>query len=140
MSTIEYKLSYIIYCDLTEEIRFKTIRKISTCIYEYHFVSKHACYSNFIKDSSFSSKKILFFLIVIFSIYCIGFLVMNYRNNPDDGLIKALPHRNFWNEFLENTSKGARLTYEKLIYFSQIVSAKLKEKYDNYKGNSNQNY
>ena len=130
----------MIYCDLTEEIKFKTIRKVSTCIYEYHFLSKHACYSNFIKESNFSSKKILFFLIAIFSLYCIGFSAMNYRNNPDDGVIKALPHRDFWSEFYENTLVGGRLTYEKLIYLSQIASVKLKEKYNNFKGNSNPEY
>lgn len=136
MSTIEYKLSYNLYCDMTEEIRFKTIRKISTCIYEYHFLTKHACYANFIHESSFSSKKILFFLILVFSIYCVGFSILNYRNNPDDGLIKALPHRNFWSEFYENVVIGARLTSEKAIYVAQNLSVKIREKIDQIKGNN----
>lgn len=124
---------------MTEEIRFKTIRKISTCIYEYHFLTRHACYSTFIKESSFSSKNILFVLIAIFSLYCIGFSAMNYRKNPDDGIIKALPHRNFWSEFYENVTIGARLSYEKLSYYIQILSIKIKEKINKFRGND-QNY
>ena len=68
-TTMEYKLTYNLYCDLTEEIRLKTVKKIATCVYEYHFLTKHACYSNFIKESSLSSKTILFYLISIFSLY-----------------------------------------------------------------------
>ena len=137
MSTFEYKLTYLIYCDMSEEIRFKTIRKVSTCIYEYHFLSKHACYVNFNKDSAFSSKKILFYLIGIFSFYCIGFSFMNYKNNPDDGIIKALPHRDFWREFLENVRIGASIFKENSLRISRNVSRKIKDKYDFYKGNNN---
>jgi hypothetical protein len=140
MSTQEYKLTYLLYCDQSEEIRFKTIRKVSTCIYEYHFLTKRACYSNFTTSSAFSSKVILFYLTIIFSVYCLGFSVMNYRNNPDDGLIKSLPHRNFWIEFIENVKVGASLTLVKFKYFSEIIITKLKEKYDYYKGNNNTGY
>jgi hypothetical protein len=108
-----FQLSYVLNCDESKEIDFNTILKLGTCNYEYHFYTKYGCQSNFQRtDSNFTSKKILFIIILTFSLYCIGFSYINFKNNPEDGLMKALPHRDFWLEFLENTQLGANVIYK----------------------------
>lgn len=124
MSTIEYKLTYYLNCDMNKEMEFSSIKKVTSCIYEYHFSTKHACYENFISESSWGPKKILFILIASFLFYCLGFSFMNYRRNPDDGVIKALPHRDFWIEFVDNAMLGSR-----------IISRKVKQKLSQYRSN-----
>lgn len=105
-------------------MEFTLIKKITSCIYEYHFATKHACYVNFISESAWGPKKILLILVATFIIYCIGFSYMNYKNNPDDGIIKALPHRDFWVEFIDNAMLGSR-----------IISRTVREKLSNFRSN-----
>jgi hypothetical protein len=108
-----FQLSYVLNCDESKEIDFNTILKLGACNYEYHFYTKYGCQSNFIRaDSNFTSKKILFMIFLSFCLYCIGFSYKNFKNNPEDGLMKALPHRDFWLEFFENTQIGANLIYK----------------------------
>ena len=124
MSAIEYKLTYYLNCDINKEMEFTAIKKVTSCIYEYYFATKHACIENFISESFWSSKKILFVLAASFLFYCFGFSFMNYRRNPDDGVVKALPHREFWVEFADNAMVGSR-----------IISRKFKEKLSQYRSN-----
>jgi len=49
---------------------------------------------------------------------------MNYRRNPDDGVVKSLPHREFWTDFVDNAMLGSR-----------IISRKVREKISNFRGN-----
>jgi hypothetical protein len=54
----------------------------------------------------------LLILIVIFSFYCIGCTILNFRSNPEDGMIKALPNREFWTEFFVNVRAGINIAYK----------------------------
>ncbi len=107
----DYMLSYNLKCDPTKEVELHTILKIQNCNYEFEFNTKYACQS-YIEDtnySHFNSKKILIYFISLFFFYCIGFSFLNYKNNPEDGLMKSLPHREFWAEFFENVILGVRV-------------------------------
>lgn len=111
MSGVKYSLSYHLKCNLNTELEFTAIKKITSCIYEYHFDTKYACPQNFLMPSYWTSKKILFFILFLFTSYCVGFSVMNYRSNPEDGIVKSLPHRMFWREFIENAILGAKIIF-----------------------------
>lgn len=104
-----YTVSYLLFCDLIHDIDFDTIIKSQTCNFEYHFRTKYACPQAFIKSEVFGSKSILLGLIFIISFYCIGFSFLNYRSNPEDGLMKAMPHREFWMEFFDNALHGVKV-------------------------------
>lgn len=112
MSAISYSLSYHMNCNLNKEIEFTSIKKISSCIYEYHFETKYACSINFITSSIWTSKNVLLIIFFLFTFYCVGFSVMNYRKNPEDGVIKSLPHREFWREFFDNANVGASIIFK----------------------------
>jgi hypothetical protein len=108
-------VTYIMRCDMNKEIEFESIVKRQSCSYDFYFATKWACQSNFISHgSNFNSKNILIYLIIIFSMYCVGFSFMNYRNNPEDGLLKSLPHREFWRDFIENAGLGAGIIVKKI--------------------------
>ena len=104
---------------------FQTIMKLQTCNYEYHFKSKYGCQNSFIKGNIINSTIILFLFVVLFSLYCIGFSFLNYRNNPEDGLMKAFPHREFWGTFFDNAIHGVKV-------ITKLVKAKLKVNDNNY--------
>jgi hypothetical protein len=104
-----YQLTYFLTCDPNYEMNFDTIIKLQTCNFEYHFKTKFGCPETFVKSEAFGSKSILVGLIFIFSFYCIGFSFLNYRSNPEDGLMKAMPHREFWMEFIDNAMHGVRV-------------------------------
>jgi len=109
VATSQYTVEYVMKCDMNKEIEFETIVKKQYCGFEYHFASKYACPAYFIQESSINSKKILFFLIIIFTLYCIGFSYKNYRENPEDGILKAFPHREFWGNFIDDARHGANV-------------------------------
>lgn len=105
----KFNLVYILECDTTVDSQLFSVTKKQMCDYEFKFKTKMACQTNFEKSSSFSSKGILFALIALFSVYCLGFFLKNYRENPEDGVMKALPHREFWSNFIENANYGLRI-------------------------------
>jgi hypothetical protein len=104
----KFNLVYLLECDTTVDAQLISVTKKQLCDYEFKFKTKSACQANFEKASSLSSKGILLALIVLFSVYCLGFFLKNYRENPEDGVMKALPHREFWSNFIENASYGCK--------------------------------
>lgn len=110
LGSSNYEMSYVMKCDVNKEIEFETIYKLQSCKYEYHFNTKYACPNNFSSSHTlFNSKAILFYLIILFSVYCVGFSYKNYRENPEDGVLKAFPHREFWSDFFENARIGVKI-------------------------------
>ena len=107
----DYNLSYQLKCDPTKEAELLTITKIQNCHFEFQFNTRYACQSYIEANNSslFNSKKILIYFIALFCFYCVGFSYLNYKNNPEDGLMKAMPHREFWAEFFENVLLGVRV-------------------------------
>ena len=115
-----YQLTYLLKCDPNQEIKFDTVWKINTCHMEYSFFTKYACVHFAYKssfsifsgssDSMFSSKNFVFTLLIIFILYTIGFTYLNYKKNPEDGLIKSLPHRSFWSNLFNNAIFGCEIT------------------------------
>jgi hypothetical protein len=103
------KLTYILNCDKMVDVQFERIEKVTTCIVNYHFNTKYACPEFAVSPASsfkYSPVDILLGLVILFLIYLVGFTYSNYKNNPEDGLIKNLPHRDFWSNFFENISFG----------------------------------
>lgn len=115
-----YQLVYLLKCDPNHELMFDTVRKISNCEIEFNFFTKYSClhfsykssFSIFSStgESSITPKGILITMIIVFSIYLTVFSFLNYRKNPEDGLIKSLPHRSFWSSILENALHGCDVT------------------------------
>lgn len=116
-----YQLIYLLKCDPNHELLFDTVRKISNCEIEYNFFTKYSClhfsykssFSLFSSnsESSVTSKGILITIIIIFTIYIVVFSFLNYRKNPEDGLIKSLPHRYFWSSIFDNALHGCEITF-----------------------------
>jgi hypothetical protein len=92
-----YKVYYIIMCDLAEEGNFNDIIQKDDCTYEYYFSSKYGCYNTNYHDQPYADY-VMYIIVLsfVFSAYCIGYLILNYKTNLEDGLIKALPHTSFW--------------------------------------------
>ena len=103
------KMNYLIYsikCDYTKEITFEDVNKIDICKYEFVFSSKYACPIS----SSITSYSILKFMLIVGLIYIIVFTYINFKNNPEDGLMKAFPNREFLGYFFECVVEGFRVT------------------------------
>jgi len=124
-----YKLTYLLKCDPTNTgIHLEIIKKNSNCDIVFEFLTKYTCLS-FAYNGNFSGfdtsgngvqatavegvsyQTILFWILLIFIIYLISFSIYNYRSNPEDGVIKSLPHREFWSAFFFNTIYGCEITY-----------------------------
>ena len=107
-----HKLTYILSCDKNIEVQFERIEKVTTCTIEYHFMTKYACLEFAISSSwnYLNSKTILAIMVVLIAWYFIGFTYYNMKSNPDEGLIKNLPHREFWSNFCEYASLGISTT------------------------------
>lgn len=111
-----YQLSYLLKCDPQQELQFDTVRKEGVCIIEFNFFTKYACLHFSYKSSSsifsssgdsiLTSKNILLTLVIVSILYVIVFTFINYRKNPEDGIIKSLPHRSFWSSFFDNSLYG----------------------------------
>lgn len=97
------------------------------CSYDFIFTSKFACPIG--SKSSGSSTTILFYIIIAFLLYLSVFTYLNYKENPEDGIIKAFPHKEFWAEFIDSVKVGinlsAEFTRQKIEYYT--------EKYREYK-------
>jgi hypothetical protein len=131
LGTGNYKLIYMMKCDPNQDLVFDTVRKISTCEIEYNFFSKYACihfsYKNSFSifssngDSVFSSKNIVIWILILLIFYLIIFTYLNYKKNPEDGLVKSLPHREFWTNCFSNFFYGweVTITYLKTKFFGQ---------------------
>ena len=111
-----YQLSYLLKCDPNIELSFETVWKLGQCQMEYSFLTKYACV-HFSIQSSFSifsinggSKDIVATILIVLSIYISVFTYINYRNNPEDGFIKALPHRSFWGTIFDNSQYGLEIS------------------------------
>ena len=123
---------YNMKCDLNEELKFISADKINTCSVEYHFTSKYACQMagfrfsfSFISDGSlFTPKNILITFSSILFFYFVLFTYLNYKRNPEDGLIKSFPHREFWSNFMSSISEGCNTTYR---YLKEKISGRSHE-------------
>lgn len=121
----QFSLNYTIKCDPSQISKLETVRKVTACNYDFVFSSKYGCPTSFISSNS-NSKSILFYLSLVFCIYLVGFTYINYRNNPEDGLVKALPHRDFWREFAEYAVDGYRFSLD-------FTKSKVEYYYEKYK-------
>ena len=102
-------------CDLSVEgAKLVNVLQINNCTYEYHFTSRYGCYTTFIKDFRYISIYVMFIMMVSMVMigYCFGFMILNYRNCPEDGVIKALPHRSFWISVVRNVSHFIDVLYK----------------------------
>jgi hypothetical protein len=123
-----YKVTYHLMCDLAVEGVFNNVVKADDCTYEFYFLSKYGCYSTYYKNQSYLTTYVINVMILscILGAYCIGYMMFNYRKNPEDGLVKALPHRSFWTNWI---SKGS----DSLDWLYQVVRRKNnKSGLDNY--------
>ena len=124
--TEKNSLLFTIKCDETiNEAILESIRKVNSCTYDIVFVSKHGC--PIYTWSKTNPRFILLCIGILFSVYLIFFTFMNYRESPEDGLIKALPHKDFWAYFLECYVEGWKVSIE-------VIKSKFKPKndYDNF--------
>ena len=104
-----YSTSYKISCNSSSETKLINVLKINNCNVEYYFESKHAC--EIISSSGLSSKTILLLTFLSLCLYISIFGYFNYKQNPEDGVMKAFPHRSFWREFVELVREGINKTY-----------------------------
>ncbi len=120
ISSKTYDVKYKLICDPHRELEFTNVTHPTGCSYEFVFITKHACpgvtftnNNNNNNDNSYTSRGILFIIIIGFVVYCAGFSYMNYKKSPEDGLFKSLPHRDFWREFFYDANVGARVLFDK---------------------------
>jgi len=113
----KWQVTYILNCDENEEAKFTTF-SVNLCKVNFVFNTKYGCESNAkLNDNEqqygfFNSIKIIFLFLFLFVVYCIVFSYLNYQNNPEDGIIKAIPNRTFWKCFCESVARGFSYTYE----------------------------
>jgi len=118
----EYSVNYTIKCDPNSygSGKLETVRKLGTCSYDFVFSSKYGCPLASSSAGS-ASVSILFYLSLIFSTYLVIFTYKNYKENPEDGVVKALPHREYWREFFEYAVIGYHFSHdfakEKINYY-----------------------
>lgn len=125
-----YQVIYTLKCNPYAETKLETVNKLSTCTFEYVFESKHGCATS--SGGSFGSKTILMYLIIAMSCYLMLFSYLNFKQNPEDGLMKAIPHRAFWREYLECMGHGAN----KSVEFVKEKTEYYVNKYKEYKSGS----
>lgn len=129
-----HKVTYIMKCDASETLKFVKADKINACTVEYEFLSKTACQLGWFRFSfSFTSdgslitpKNILITCGFGLFLYFVLFTYYNYKRNPEDGLVKALPNREFWSEFVTNVGEGFSVTCN---YFKRKIGGN-KQEYD----------
>ena len=131
-SGTNYSVEYHMHCDPTQELLFTNVLKISNCDYHYVFSTKYGCLSAADKgylsiftntSGEVSSFRILLFLCLIFTCYVGIFIVINYRKNPKDGLVKGIPHRQFWIKFLNYAYFGANNTAKLIVRKAKQLSS-----------------
>ena len=115
-----YQVEYQLHCDSTKEFEFTNVMRVNGCRYQFIFLTKYGCPSAVSKgflDSLFfgiSASTLLLFLTMISLAYLMLFSYFNYRRNPKDGLVKALPHRQFWQKFFGYAMLGVKVTVQKI--------------------------
>lgn len=129
-----FHLDYVFKCSPGKEIEFSNVEQSAGCSYHLIFFTKYACADILPPGGSggnifTSSKTILLILVFLFGVYLTGFTYKNYKENPEDGVIKALPHRDFWKEFFINTRAGVNFVYNKMKNVSLFKS---KDEFDYY--------
>ncbi len=126
-STAEfYDTSYLLKCNpIAETARLVTINKITNCKYDFVFETKLACLAG--GESGMSSKMILIYLLLCFIVYIGVFGFRNYKQNQEEGVVNAFPHKAFWKDMIELSKEGVNFTYikvsEKVRSFSKGSSA-----------------
>lgn len=126
-----YKITYLLKCNPNGTgIILEVVKKISSCEFVYEFLTKYSCLNYAyngdsssnengnngviitpINNTSMSYQSLLFWIFFIFLTYLLSFTIYNYRKNPEDGLIKSLPHREFWSAYFSNSLYGFKITY-----------------------------
>lgn len=109
-------LVYSLKCDPNaEDVNLTSMLKINNCSYEFIFTTKNACvYGNSYLFIFASAKTILMVIVLALSFYLVCFTYLNLRNNPDDGVLKSIPNREFWIEFIECVGIGVRVTINRI--------------------------
>lgn len=124
-----HKMVYNMKCDLNEELKFVSADKLNACSVEYNFSSKYACQLtgfrisfSFVTDGSvFTPKNILVTISFVFFLYFVLCTYYNYKRNPEDGLIKSFPNRDFWSNLIGSISEGCSTTYR---FFKEKISGR----------------
>lgn len=119
-----YQVTYSIKCNPYVEDHLESVNKISPCSYDFIFESKHGC----AVTADENSKVILTYISLGLILYILVFSYLNYKENPEDGLMKALPHREFWRSFFGNSVEGFKFT-------TMFIREKFNYYYSQYKGN-----
>lgn len=120
-----YNTSYILRCNPSaDSTKLVNVNKITSCKYEFLFESKNVCLAG---ESGMNSKMILVYLLLCFMVYVGVFGYRNYKQNQEEGIISAFPHKDFWIDVLALTKEGVNFTYikinEKIRSFSKGSSA-----------------
>lgn len=123
-----YQVSYSIKCNpniLGGEL--KAVNQLMNCNYEFVFESQYGC--AIIAEGT--SITILFNLVLVIICYLILFTYMKYKENPEDGILKALPHKEFWLNFFSNSYLGFQITLNFISYvLGRLISKdKANERY-----------
>lgn len=103
-------LIYTIKCDQNIDTVIESVRKINNCSYDIVFVSKYGCPSSNIFSKYFKPITYLYYIFIIFFIYITLFTYINFKRNPEDGLIKSFPHRDFWRNFFTYSVEGFKVS------------------------------
>ena len=110
-----WTLTYILNCDqYVEEPQFNSFN-VNLCSVQFIFSTKYSCESQTSTGENagkglFNSIKIVFVILTLFLIYCIVFCYLNYKDNPEDGLIKSFPNRTLWICFCESFYHGVKFS------------------------------
>ena len=125
-----YRISYLLKCDPnTNGISLEILKRVSRCELVFEFLTKFSCInyayngttspiptnstnsSALQNDTSISYSTLISWFFGLLFVYAVGFSIYNYRTNPEDGVIKSLPHREFWSSFARNTKYGCEISY-----------------------------
>ena len=125
-----FHVEYIVKCSHTRIIELTNVEQSAGCYYKLYFNTQFACPEYVTGGISFkSSKTILCFIVIMFTLYLATFTYKNYKQAPEDGVIKALPHREFWREFFSDVRRGVNVSYETV---KRLMKGKKEESYNDY--------
>jgi hypothetical protein len=110
-----YQVYYYLMCDLSVEgAKFQSVVQINNCAYEYRFTSRSGCYTVHDYGNMSTYALYVFMVSMVMIAYCLGFMMVNYQRCPEDGVVKALPHRTFWVNNVGRFSGFINWLYENL--------------------------
>lgn len=108
-------LTYTLKCDESfVDASLESLLKIDSCNYNFVFHTNAVCFH---LQSSLMSILIKFeaIFMIILLCYLVFFTYFNYKKNPEDGVIKAFPNRDFWVEFIDCVIVGIKISFKYII-------------------------